>query len=127
MAYDFSKFKKQITGVEEWLKREFSGIRTGQASPALLDGVKVESYGTSVPLSQVAGVTTEGSRTIRVTPWDASQVKEVMGLFSFEESKLEFAKFAYDRTTDKNNYYIVNDAFDFEASIEALDNYIKSK
>jgi ribosome recycling factor len=77
MAYDFSKFKKQITGVEDWLKREFSGIRTGQASPALLDGVKVESYGAIVPLSQVAGVTTEGPRTIRVTPWDMSQAKEV--------------------------------------------------
>lgn len=77
MAYDFSKFKKQITGAEEWLKKEYSGIRTGQASPTLLDGVKVESYGALVPISQIAGVTTEGPRTIRIVPWDMSQVKEV--------------------------------------------------
>ncbi|MDP3962631.1 MAG: ribosome recycling factor [bacterium] len=77
MAYDFSNFKKSIAGAEEWLKKEFSGIRTGQASPALLDGVRVESYGTPVPLSQVGSVTTEGARTIRITPWDASQAKDI--------------------------------------------------
>lgn len=77
MPYDFSKFKKSIASTEEWLKKEFSGIRTGQASPALLDGVKVESYGSPVPLSQVGSVTTEGPRTIRITPWDLSQVKDV--------------------------------------------------
>lgn len=77
MAYDFSKFKKSIAGVEEWVKKEFSGIRTGQASPALLDGVKVDSYGTLSPLSQIGSVTGEGPRTLRITPWDASQTKEI--------------------------------------------------
>lgn len=62
---------------EEWLKKEFSGIRTGQASPALLDGVKVESYGSPMPLSQVASIATEGPRTIRISPWDVSQVKGI--------------------------------------------------
>ncbi len=77
MAYDFSKFKKSITGLEDWLKKEFSGIRTGQANPAVLDGVKVESYGTPVPLSQVGSVTTEGARTIRIVPWDHAHTKEI--------------------------------------------------
>jgi ribosome recycling factor len=77
MAYDFSKFKKGIAGAEEWLKKEFSGIRTGQASPAILDGVKVESYGALVQLSQVGSVSTEGPRTIRIVPWDLSQSKDV--------------------------------------------------
>ncbi len=77
MAYDFSSFKKSILASEEWLKKEFSGIRTGQASPALLDGVKVESYGTPVPLSQIGSVMTEGARTIRITPWDVSQTKDI--------------------------------------------------
>ena len=77
MAYDFSKFKKSIAGSEEWLKKEFSGIRTGQANPALLDGVKVDSYGAQVPISQVGSVTTEGARTIRIVPWDISQSKDV--------------------------------------------------
>ena len=77
MAYDFSKFKKSITTTEEWLKKEFTGIRTGQANPALLDGVKVESYGSPVPLSQVGAVATDGARTIRISPWDASQIKDI--------------------------------------------------
>lgn len=77
MAYDFSKFKKGISSSEEWLKKEFSGIRTGQASPALFDGVKVESYGTQVPLSQVGSVATEGARTLRIVPWDTGATKEI--------------------------------------------------
>lgn len=77
MAYDFTKFKKQISGAEEWLKKEYSGIRTGQATPALLDGVKVDSYGAVMTIPQVAAVTTEGPRTLRIVPWDASQVKEI--------------------------------------------------
>lgn len=77
MAYDFSKFKKSIGGAEEWLKKEFAGIRTGQASPSLLDGVKVDSYGAQVPLSQIGSVATEGARTIRIAPWDMSHAKDV--------------------------------------------------
>jgi ribosome recycling factor len=77
MAYDFTKFKKSLIGTEEWVKKEFSVIRTGQANPNLLDGVKVESYGAIVPLSQVASVTLEGSRSLRISPWDMSQTKEI--------------------------------------------------
>ncbi len=55
----------------------------------------------------------------------SEQVKEIMALFSFEQSKLDFAKYAYGRTTDKNNYYKINDSFTFESSITELDNYIK--
>lgn len=54
-----------------------------------------------------------------------TQVKEIMGLFSFEGSKLDYAKFAYAYTYDKNNYYKINDAFGFESSIDELQTYIK--
>ena len=77
MAYDFTKFKKSLSGTEEWIKKEFSGIRTGQASPTLLDGINVESYGTPTPLVQVGSIMTEGPRTLRITPWDLSQSKEI--------------------------------------------------
>ncbi len=77
MSYDFNKFKKSLLGVEEWIKKEFSGIRTSQASPAILDGVKIESYGVLSPLSQLASVITEGPRTLRITPWDNAQSKEI--------------------------------------------------
>src|SRR5574343_149571 len=77
MAYDFTKFKKSLSGTEEWLKKEFSGIRTGQASPAILDGVKVEAYGSLAPISQVGSIATEGARTLRIVPWDAGQIKDI--------------------------------------------------
>lgn len=59
--------------------------------------------------------------------FSAVQVKEMMGLFAFEDSKLELAKFAYDYTVDKGNYFIVNDAFVYSSSKEELMNYIKNR
>jgi len=53
-----------------------------------------------------------------------TQVKEIMLIFSFEASRLEFAKFAYKHTYDIENYYILNDAFTFESSIDELNSYI---
>ena len=77
MAYDFNPFKKQLAGAEEWLKKEFSQIRTGQASPQILDGVKVEVYGAPMSLKELASVTIEGARTLRIVPWDKSQSKDI--------------------------------------------------
>ncbi len=77
MAYDFTKFKKLLAGIEDWIKKEFSAIRTGQASPMLLDGVKVDSYGVPTPISQIGSITTEGPRTLRISPWDYSHSKEI--------------------------------------------------
>ena len=59
--------------------------------------------------------------------FSTAQVKAVMGLFGFEETKLEFAKYAYDHTHDIGNYYKVNDAFSFESSIDELNKYIKGR
>ena len=77
MTYDFNPFKKQIASTEEWLKKEFQQIRTGQASPAVLDAVKVEVYGAPMGLKEVASVMIEGARTLRVAPWDKGQIKEI--------------------------------------------------
>ncbi|MDB5239029.1 MAG: Frr, ribosome recycling factor [Candidatus Parcubacteria bacterium] len=77
MAYDLNPFKKQLAGTEEWLKKELQQVRTGQASPAILDGVRVEVYGAPMALKEVASVMIEGARTLRVTPWDKAQVKEI--------------------------------------------------
>lgn len=56
----------------------------------------------------------------------AQQVKEIAALFDFEKDKLEFAKFAYKYTYDIENYFIINDIFDFSSSIQELNNYINS-
>ncbi len=56
----------------------------------------------------------------------AQQVKEIASLFDFESDKLEFAKFAYNHTFDVENYFIINDVFEFSSSIQELNNYINS-
>lgn len=56
----------------------------------------------------------------------SSQVRDIMSLFDFEATRLEFAKYAYGRTFDIGNYYKVNDVFDFESSISDLNAYISS-
>ena len=57
----------------------------------------------------------------------AAQIVEVMGLFSFEDSKLQYAKYAYDYCYNQGDYYEVNSAFTFESSIEDLNQYLESK
>jgi ribosome recycling factor len=59
------------------LKAEFKRMRTGRASTAILDGLRVEYYGAEMPLSQVANVTVEDARTLAVTPWDKSMVQVI--------------------------------------------------
>ncbi len=54
----------------EAMRREFSGVRTGKASPALLDTVRVEAYGSKMPLNQVASVSAPEPRLLIVQPWD---------------------------------------------------------
>lgn len=58
-------------------KREFSGIRSGKASPNMLDVVKVEAYGSYVPLNQVAQVSAPEPRILLVTPFDKGQAKSI--------------------------------------------------
>jgi hypothetical protein len=57
----------------------------------------------------------------------SAQVRKLMELFTFEDNKLEITKYSYDRTTDKNNYYLVNDGFGFESSVDTLNDYISKK
>ncbi len=77
MAYDFSDFKNKIKEIEEWLKGEYSSIHTGRAMPALLDNVKIDSYGTKTAINHTSAITAEDPRTLRVSPWDKSQIKEI--------------------------------------------------
>ncbi len=77
MQYNFSPLKARVKEIEDWLKKEQSQVRTGRATPAFLDSVRVESYGSYVPLNQVGNITLEDPRTLRVTPWDMSQTKEI--------------------------------------------------
>jgi ribosome recycling factor len=77
MTYDFKTLDAQIKETEEWLVRELSGIRTGRATPAILDSVKADVYGARTPLNQIGTVTIEDARTLRVIPWDKTLNKAV--------------------------------------------------
>ncbi|MBW3629277.1 MAG: ribosome recycling factor [Gemmatimonadetes bacterium] len=61
----------------EALRRDFSGVRTGKATPALLDSVRVEAYGSHVPLNQVATVSVPEPRLLSVQVWDRGMVQAV--------------------------------------------------
>lgn len=77
MAYDFLPLKNKIKETEEWLTRELSGIRTGRATPTLLDGVRPEAYGSRTPLRELAAISVENARTLRVIPWDSVLLKTI--------------------------------------------------
>ncbi len=77
MAYDFSPLKARIAEVKEWLAAEYTAVRTGRATPSILDTVKVESYGSRMPIAHVATVSVEDATTLRITPWDKDQIKGI--------------------------------------------------
>jgi ribosome recycling factor len=59
------------------LARELAAVRTGRASAALLEGIRVDYYGTPTPVAQMASVTVPDARTLMVQPWDATQLKAI--------------------------------------------------
>lgn len=68
---------RRMDGALETLRRDFSGLRTGRASPALLEPVKVEAYGTEVPITQVGTIGVPEPRMITVQVWDRTLVGAV--------------------------------------------------
>jgi len=69
--------RDRMTKSVEALSQSFNRIRTGRAHPSLLDGVKVDFYGTESPLNQVASINVEDARTLTLSVWDRSVIPEV--------------------------------------------------
>jgi len=67
----------KLKEAHSWLSEQYTGIRTGQATPALLDNIKVEHYGAMMPVNQVGSVGIEDARTLRVSIWDAGVIPAV--------------------------------------------------
>ena len=74
---DLEDITRRMDGALEALKREFAGLRTGRASAGLLDPIKVEAYGQSMPLNQVGTVGVPEPRLLTVQVWDKSMVNAV--------------------------------------------------
>jgi ribosome recycling factor len=81
MAADLERLKQDLTrrmdGAMETLRREFSGLRTGRAHPGLLEPVKVQAYGTEMPLNQVGTIGVPEPRMLTVQVWDKTMVGAV--------------------------------------------------
>jgi ribosome recycling factor len=68
-----NRMKKAV----EVLAHNFTKIRTGRAHPSILDGITVNYYGTATPLSQLANINVEDSRTLSISPWERNLVPEI--------------------------------------------------
>ena len=74
---DFSSVEERMDKTISVLNENFAEIRAGRANPAILNKVKVDYYGVSTPISQVAGISVPEARLILIQPWDMSILKEV--------------------------------------------------
>ena len=77
MQYNFLNFKTELKKTEDFLAKEYNQLNIGRASPMILDGVSVESYGLYVPLKNVASISIEDPKTLRIAPWDKNQIKDI--------------------------------------------------
>ena len=75
--HESEELKARIDKTLDDLRKDLSRIRTGRASLALLDGIRVDYYGTATPLSGVASLSVPEPRLITIKPWDPSQLKEI--------------------------------------------------
>src|SRR5438132_14359749 len=71
------RVETRMTGALDALGREFAAVRTGRASAGLLDGIRVDYYGTPTPVNQMASISVPDARTIVIQPWEASQLKAI--------------------------------------------------
>ena len=76
-TFDLNDLKRRMQGAIQSLKHELSGLRTGRASPALLDHVQVEAYGSHMPLNQLATISVPEPRLLNVQVWDRSMIHPI--------------------------------------------------
>lgn len=69
--------KTEFQAVVEHFQKELTGLRTGRASAALVEHVRVEAYGQSMDLKSMANITTPDSKTVQIEPWDKAVVKDI--------------------------------------------------
>ena len=87
--------QSQMEKAVDAMRREFAGVRTGKASPALLEMVRVDAYGSKMPLNQVASVSVPEPRLLLVQPWDK-------GLLPVVEKAIRSAELGLNPASDGN-------------------------
>lgn len=76
-GFDKEDLNRRMNGAVGTLKSEFSGLRTGRASPALVEPVTVDAYGSQLPINQVGNISTPEPRLLTIQVWDKGLVKAV--------------------------------------------------
>jgi len=92
--------EEKMTKTEEVVVKEFSGVRTGKASPGLVENIQVEVYGSHMRIRELAGITTPESRVLLIQPWDASTVHPI-------EKAIQKANLGLNPSVDKKFIRIV--------------------
>lgn len=77
MKIDTKVYEEKMSKSISSLEYEFGSINAGRASAAALDKISVEYFGSSMPINQIAGISVPDPRTLLITPWDASALKEI--------------------------------------------------
>ena len=77
VTFDLSDIKRRLQGAAQSLKNDLASLRTGRATPSLLDPIEVDAYGAKMPMNQVATVTVPEPRTLSVAVWDRGMVGAV--------------------------------------------------
>ena len=69
--------EEKMAKTEEFLVKEFSGVRTGKASPGLVENIQVDVYGSMMRIRELAGISTPEPRMLMIQPWDASSIQPI--------------------------------------------------
>src|SRR5665647_2348692 len=75
--FDTKPYESKFDAVAVHFSEELKKVRTGRAHPGQLDGVKVEVYGTLMPLNQVANITAPEAQLLQITPFDPSNIQAI--------------------------------------------------
>jgi ribosome recycling factor len=84
--FDTNSYQQKMTGAFTHFEEELKKIRTGRAHPGMLDSVRVEVYGTQMPLNQVANITAPEAQLLSITPFDPSNISHISAAIRNDQS-----------------------------------------
>lgn len=130
-----SEMRQKMKTTVASLDREFKKMRTGRASTSILEGIKVECYGTQMRLNQIASLSSPESRLLTIQPWDQSIIGDIeksilksgLGLTPMNDGKL--IRISIPPLTEERRKGLLNQAYvrDTDMSIQDLLNEVKAK
>ncbi|HWT40762.1 MAG TPA: ribosome recycling factor [Dongiaceae bacterium] len=84
--FDTQPYESRFTAAVQHFEDELKKVRTGRAHPSMLDGIQVEAYGQKMPLNQVANVMAPEPQLLTITPFDPSNLQQVVGAIRADQS-----------------------------------------